>query len=172
MSPCIVFHWCRNDEFSLCKLNCVSIDRGSIITVTSHEHQIVWNLWQLNCFFNSMFRQATKKTLKVKLCIAGLFVRGIHPSPMDSLHKGPVMWKAFPCCNIIMWIWLSSYPICVDFCIYIYVCVQNVYAFDDDSNKETLIMHSHDSCKHWHLHHMQKHPGFILQRDCVKVVIE
>ena len=30
------------------------------------------------------------------------FVRGIHRSPADSPHKGPVMWKAFPCHAIVM----------------------------------------------------------------------
>ena len=34
------------------------------------------------------------------------FVRGIHPSRVDSPHKGPVMWKHFPCHDIIMYITL------------------------------------------------------------------
>ena len=31
------------------------------------------------------------------------FVRRIHRSPADSLHKGPVMWKMFPFDNIIIY---------------------------------------------------------------------
>ena len=30
------------------------------------------------------------------------FVKGIHRWPVDSPHKGPVMWKALPCHDIIM----------------------------------------------------------------------
>ena len=30
------------------------------------------------------------------------FVRGIHQWPVDSSHKGPVMWKMFPFNNIVM----------------------------------------------------------------------
>ena len=31
------------------------------------------------------------------------FVRGIHRSPVNSLHKGPVTWKMFPFDDVIMW---------------------------------------------------------------------
>ena len=30
-------------------------------------------------------------------------MRGIHWWPVDSRHKGPVMWIAFPCHDVIMW---------------------------------------------------------------------
>ena len=36
------------------------------------------------------------------------FVMGIHRWPVDSPHKGPVMWKVFPLCDIIMCDGLSS----------------------------------------------------------------
>ena len=32
------------------------------------------------------------------------FVKGIHRWPVDSLHKGPVMQKAFPCPDLIMFL--------------------------------------------------------------------
>ena len=35
------------------------------------------------------------------------FVKGIHRSPVDSLHKGPVMWKVFPFGDVII-IWMES----------------------------------------------------------------
>ena len=45
------------------------------------------------------------------------FVRGIHSSPMDSSHKGPVMRNNFPCHDVIMWppvqdVWHLSLPRC------------------------------------------------------------
>ena len=36
------------------------------------------------------------------------FVKGIHWWPVDSLHKGPVMWKVFPCHDVIMTLTSSS----------------------------------------------------------------
>ena len=33
------------------------------------------------------------------------FVRGIHWSPVNSPHKGPVMWKMFPFDDVIMSAW-------------------------------------------------------------------
>ena len=39
------------------------------------------------------------------------FSRGIHPSPVNSPHKGPVTWKMFPFDDVIMCIsQLSTYP--------------------------------------------------------------
>ena len=36
------------------------------------------------------------------------FVRGIHPWPVNSLHKGPVMWQMFPFDDVIMILTLSG----------------------------------------------------------------
>ena len=33
------------------------------------------------------------------------FVRGIHRSPMNSQHKGPVTWKMFPFDDVIIYRW-------------------------------------------------------------------
>ena len=33
------------------------------------------------------------------------FVSGIHQRPVDSMHKGPIMWKMFPFDDIIMTHW-------------------------------------------------------------------
>ena len=45
--------------------------------------------------------------------IISLIVKDIHRSSMDSLHKGSVMWKAFPCLDVAM--------------IYFLVCTCTVY---------------------------------------------
>ena len=59
----------------------------------------------LDCLFNSSFTLTTKKTPKaalISLC------EGNGRWPWDSLHKGPVMWKAFPWRDVIMTIGLIS----------------------------------------------------------------
>ena len=66
-----------------------------------HEHHGISNHQCSNCLFNSFFRIKMKKTSK--LSIPGSFCRESTddwwtPSP----HKAPVMWKVFPCHNIIM----------------------------------------------------------------------
>ena len=60
---------------------------------------IISNHWQLNCFFNRLFRLPSKKTWKSSLLVC---CGHIHWWSMDSPHKGPVMWKAFPCHDFIM----------------------------------------------------------------------
>ena len=58
------------------------------ITVTSHTHNGASHHRQLHCFFNSFFTPISKRYQNSTLLI---FVRGIHRSPMDFPHKGPVM---------------------------------------------------------------------------------
>ena len=43
-------------------------------------------------------------------CSASLaFVKGIHRSPVDSPHKGPVTRKMLPFDDVIMWHWYSTF---------------------------------------------------------------
>ena len=65
-----------------------------------HECHGVWNHQQRDCSFNRFLKLTPKKTSK--LCISGTFVRGIHWSPLDSPHKGPVMQIVFPWHDISM----------------------------------------------------------------------
>ena len=74
----------------LCKIQEHTVFGKDAITITSHECQGIWNHWQLSHLFNSLFSLTTIKTSK--LCITELFVSEIHQWPMDSHHKGPVMW--------------------------------------------------------------------------------
>ena len=72
------------------------------IKVTSQEHYGISNHRQHDCLFNCLFRLALKKCQSPHYWP---FVRGIHQWLVDSPHKGPVTWKAFPCRDVIMqWI--------------------------------------------------------------------
>ena len=70
------------------------------ITVMSHERQVIWNHLHLNCLFQQLVQTINKENIKALHYWA--FVRGIHWSPVDSPHKGPVMQKTRPCHDIIM----------------------------------------------------------------------
>ena len=76
----------------------------SLITVTSNEHHSVLNHWQIDCLF-----RLTNYKVNIKALHHGSFVRGIHLSPVDSPLKGPVIWKAFPCHDIIMIDWIDKW---------------------------------------------------------------
>ena len=67
----------------------VLLDPSSLLT--SHECHGILNHWQLSCYNES-----------IKSPYYWPFVRGIQRSPLDSPHKGPVIWKAFVCHNIFM----------------------------------------------------------------------
>ena len=55
-------------------------------------HMSVLASWKTkpHCIFNSLFRITTKKC------------QGTHWWPVDSLHKGSVIWKAFPSYGVIV----------------------------------------------------------------------
>ena len=85
-----------------------------IITMMSHDHHGISIHWQLDCLFNSCplwYQRKHQSTVNFTVCstvvhsdikgnIKALdnwpFVNGIHWWPVDSPHKGPVMWKVFP----------------------------------------------------------------------------
>ena len=56
----------------------------------------------LTIVYSKLFRCRSKKT--PKLCVTGPwpFVRGIHRSPVNSTHKGPVTRKMFPFDDVIV----------------------------------------------------------------------
>ena len=66
------------------------------------------------CLSSSLFRPTTMKA--PKLHITSHF-GGIHWWPVDSLHKRPLMWEAFPCHDVIMFFggnewrrkWMTTY---------------------------------------------------------------
>ena len=63
-----------------------------------NERNGVSNHRLLDGVLNRLFRRRSKKISK--LCVTGL--RGIHRSPVDSPHKGPVVRKIFPFNDVIM----------------------------------------------------------------------
>ena len=64
------------------------------ITITSYERDGVWNRGQIVCLFNGLFRVTPK--------------RHQSPSIVDSPHKRPVLWKAFPC-HYVLWSTFERY---------------------------------------------------------------
>ena len=70
-----------------------------------------------DCLLNRLFRRRSKKTSKLR--ITGLCVRGIHRSPVNSPHKGPVTRRMFPfedvimLCYVLLWFsnnWFYPHP--------------------------------------------------------------
>ena len=53
-----------------------------------------------DCLLSRSFRYSTKKTSKLR--VTGIWVRGIHRWPVNSLHKGLVTRKMFPFHDVIM----------------------------------------------------------------------
>ena len=69
------------------------------ITVTSHKRHSVLNPWKHDCSSNSLFRRRTNKNQRY----AFLDICEENPK-VDSPHKGPVMRKACPYHDVIMWL--------------------------------------------------------------------
>ena len=103
-------------------------------------HGNVWKLnwasWLLKSPTNPLFVQqlVILKTRKSpKLRISGLFVREIYRWQLDSPHKGPVMWWAFPCHAVIMYmevtdsfkIWTVCFsPLLYEYAITYRMCIK------------------------------------------------
>ena len=64
-------------------------------TVMSHKHPGILNNWQLECLLNrlSMLITTEKPMLHITGSLWGESTRIL----VDSPHKGPVLWKTFPC---------------------------------------------------------------------------
>ena len=74
-------------------------DWCNAIFMLHHYSDVTWTPWrlkspELDCLRNNWLRLISKETSKSRYW---LFVRGIHRWPVDSLHKGPVNLKTFPC---------------------------------------------------------------------------
>ena len=80
-----------------CKYTCVTYN------------DITWASWHLKSLATWLF--CSTASGQQQRNITGLhywpFVRGIHWWPVDSPHKGSVMWKLFPCHDAIMWLALG-----------------------------------------------------------------
>ena len=71
----VPLHWCHNDHGG----------------VSNHQPR--------GCLLDHLFRRRWKKTSKLR--VTGLCA-GNSPGPVNSPHKGPVMWKMFQFDDIIM----------------------------------------------------------------------
>ena len=70
------------------------------------ERDDVLNHWRPDCLLNDLFGCRSKKTSS---SASLAFVRGIHRSPVNSPHKGPVTRKMFPFDDVIMiWIMITN----------------------------------------------------------------
>ena len=65
-----------------------------------NEHDGASNHQPRDCLLNRLFRCRSKETSKLR--VTGLFVRGIHRSPVNFPHKEPVTRKMFPFGDVIM----------------------------------------------------------------------
>ena len=65
-----------------------------VVMMMSHEHHVVSNHQSFDCLFNSLCGPTSKKH-QIPHYIT-LFFRGIHQWPVNSPHKGTVMWKKLP----------------------------------------------------------------------------
>ena len=75
------------------------------IKTISYEHYGTWNHWVTSMYIYKLFVQQlaqANEAENIKSLQHWCFVRGIHQWVVDSPHKGPVMWKAFPCHDAIM----------------------------------------------------------------------
>ena len=68
--------------------------KGPVTLTMFPFDDIIINHGQIDCLFNKSLRITTKKT--AKLHITGPTQR------VDYPYKGPVMWKASPCCDDIL----------------------------------------------------------------------
>ena len=70
-----------------------------------HYDDVIWATYgvsfhrRVDCLFCCLFRFSSKKTSKSGLLS---LMRGIHRSPVDSPHKGPITRKPFPFDDVIM----------------------------------------------------------------------
>ena len=58
-----------------------------------------------SCLLNRLFRRRSRKKHQSSASLA--FVRGIHRSPVNSPHKGPVKRKIFPFDDVIMTVMIN-----------------------------------------------------------------
>ena len=72
---------------------------GSPLQWRHNEHDCVSNHQPCDCLLNRIFKRRSKKTSKLGVTT---FVRGIHRSPVNSPHKGPVTRKMFPFDDVII----------------------------------------------------------------------
>ena len=81
------------------KANHNGFQHGAVITMTSHECNVISNHRSLDFLLNSLYRLASKKHQSLHYWSS---VRGIHQWPVNSLHKGPVTQKKLPFDDVIM----------------------------------------------------------------------
>ena len=75
----------------------------------AHYNDVTRTWWRLGSQTIQLFVQMLVQTnikANIKSAHHWPFVTGINWCSLDSPHKGPVMWKAFPCHDIVMlWGW-------------------------------------------------------------------
>ena len=86
--------WIKNRNYDFYRPFCI-IHYKSTITMASRERRGASNHWQGYCISIRWFGLKTLE--KWKLPIAGLLWWESYQWLVDSHHKGPIMWKDFPC---------------------------------------------------------------------------
>ena len=78
---------------------CFHAVRGIVLSLQWRHNDCVPNHRRLHCLLNCWFGRRSKKTSKPLA-----FVQGIHRSPVNSPHKGPVTRKMLPFDDVIMYL--------------------------------------------------------------------
>ena len=93
-STCLLLMEAADGGFSLRETCYISTQYITICHMYTMLSQITW------LFVQQLVHAYNKENIKA--IHYWPFVRGIHRSPVDSPHKGPVILKAFPCRSILM----------------------------------------------------------------------
>ena len=73
--------------------------RFDVITTLLLRNVFAGNYRQIDCLLQKNYTN-NKENIKAPHCWP--FCKGNHRRPMDSLHKGSVMWNGFPCHDVTM----------------------------------------------------------------------
>ena len=65
-----------------------------------NDRDCISNHWRLDYLLNHLCLGTDQRKHQSSASLA--FVRAIHQWPVNSLHKGPIMWKMFPLDDVIM----------------------------------------------------------------------
>ena len=76
-----------------------------VILLPKHYNDVIMStvasqITSLTIVYSTVYSGADQRKHQSSASLA--FVRGIHRSPLNSPHKGPVTWKNFPFDDVIM----------------------------------------------------------------------
>ena len=90
-----------DDELILVEFcpECLVLNQHFALQWRHNERDGMWYHQRRHCLLKRLFRRRSKKH---QSSVSQAFVWGIHRSPVNSPHKGPVTWKMLPFDDVIM----------------------------------------------------------------------